>query len=83
MANLPNHVAELEGLSYAELLEVRATLVAKGNGRATDLSDTDLDLLVNCFALLRRRQSGPPGEKKKSSSKTAAPKKSLDDLLGF
>jgi len=82
MANLPNHVAELEGLSYAELLEVRATLVAKGNGRATDLSDTDLDLLVNCFALLRRRQSGPPGEKKKST-KSAAPKKSLDDLLGF
>ena len=79
--NLPNSVAALEGLSYAELLEVRATLVAKGNGKPSDLSDTDLDLLVNCFALLRRRQSGPPGEKKKPATK--APAKSLDSLLKF
>lgn len=80
--HLPNSVAELEGLSYAELLEVRAALVAKGNGRPSDLSDGDLDLLVGCFALLRRRQSGPPGEKKKKAS-TKAPSKSLDDLLSL
>lgn len=78
--NLPNTVAELEGLSYAELLEVRAALVAKGNGKPSELSDSDLDLLVGCFGLLRRRQSGPPGEKKPRAS-SKAPAKSLDSLL--
>ena len=79
--NLPNTIPELEGLSYAELLEVRRVLVEKGNGSATELSDVDLDMLVACFALLRRRQSGPPGEKKKAAAKT--PGKNMDNLLGF
>lgn len=78
--NLPNTAEELEGKSYAELLEIREALVKKGNGKASDLGDTDLTLLVNCFALLRRRQSGPPGAKKSS---TKAEPKSLDSLLGF
>lgn len=81
--SLPNHIADLENLSYAELLEVRAQLVAKGNGSPSSLSDGDLDLLVNCFALLRRRQSGPPGEKKPRASKSSTPKASMSDLLGF
>jgi hypothetical protein len=78
---IPNAVAELESLSYAELLELRAHLVDKGNGKPSDLSDHDLDLLVNCFGLLRRRQSGPPGEKKKAAAK--APSQSVEDLLGL
>jgi len=79
---IPNSVAELEGLSYAELLELRAHLVEKGNGSPSSLADNDLDLLVNCFGLLRRRQSGPPGEKKKSAS-AKAPQKSAEEILGF
>lgn len=79
--NLPNHMPSLEEKSYAELLELRAELVAKGNGHATDLNDDDLSTLVQIFALLRRRQSGPPGTKKKASAK--ADPAAMDNLLGF
>lgn len=80
MSLIPNTVAELEGKTYAELLEIRAQLVAKGNGKPSELSDDDLTILVNCFSLLRRRTSGPPAEKKKAAAKPAA---SLGDLLGL
>lgn len=61
--NTPNVLAELEGLSQAELMLKRAELVAKPKA-GIPLTTPELELLVQIYGQLRRRSSGPPSAKK-------------------
>ena len=68
----------LDTLSLGEVQARHAELIAKGKGSAQNLGDTDLEELVQIFAVLRRRSSGPPTAKK---TKSSGPEKPLDELL--
>ena len=73
---VPNYIERIEAMSHAELLERRRELVEKGNGKPSEMEDTDLEELVAIFTQLRRRSSGPPKDRRKN-----VPKPVSDDVL--
>lgn len=74
---IPNSNPNLEGLSQAELLTLRAELKNKPL-KGEKLTLDELELLVAVYGQLRRRSSGPPAAKPKG--KPAKQPETLDDI---
>ena len=77
MTDQPNSNPNLEGLSQAELLTLRADLKNKPM-KGEKLTLDELELLVAVYGQLRRRSSGPPATKPKG--KAAKQPDNLSDI---